>query len=155
MATMEINKKAPAFTLNNQEGKKISLKSFLGKKVILYFYPRALTPGCTVQAEGMRDSLKNLEKLNAVVLAVSPDSPEKLQKFEEKKNLNFNLLSDENHEVAEKYGVWGLKKFMGKEFMGILRTTYIINEEGKIEYIMDKVKTKDHHKDVLNYLKKK
>ncbi len=155
MATMEINKKAPAFTLKNQEGKKISLKSFLGKKVILYFYPRALTPGCTVQAEGMRDSLKNLEKLNAVVLAVSPDSPEKLQKFEEKKNLNFNLLSDENHEVAEKYGVWGLKKFMGKEFMGILRTTYIINEEGKIEYIMDKVKTKDHHKDVLNYLKKK
>ncbi|GAB5499336.1 MAG: thioredoxin-dependent thiol peroxidase [Pseudohongiellaceae bacterium] len=153
MAT-RIGNKAPAFTLKDQDGNKVSLKDFQGRKnVVLYFYPKAMTPGCTVQACGLRDSNKQLAKLDAVALGVSPDPVERLKKFADKQQLNFTLLSDEDHAIAEKYGVWGLKKFMGKEFMGIIRTTFIIDKEGRLQQVMDKVKTKSHHDDVLAILK--
>lgn len=153
MAHPKIGNLAPAFTLRNQDGDKVALKDFRDKaNVVLYFYPRAMTPGCTVQACGLRDSKKNLAKLDTVVLGVSPDPVNKLQKFIEKQDLNFTLLSDEDHRIAEKYGVWGLKKFMGRESMGILRTTFIIGKDGRLKHIMDKVKTKTHHDDVLDYI---
>jgi peroxiredoxin Q/BCP len=153
MAT-RIGNKAPAFTLKDQDGNKVCLKDFQGRKnVVLYFYPKAMTPGCTVQACGLRDSNKQLAKLDAVALGVSPDPVERLKKFADKQQLNFTLLSDEDHAIAEKYGVWGLKKFMGKEFMGIIRTTFIIDKEGRLQQVMDKVKTKSHHDDVLAILK--
>ena len=154
MALPKVGNMAPAWTLPNQDGKKISLKDFKGKKnVVFYFYPRALTPGCTTQACGIRDVKKELEKLDTVVFGVSPDPVKKLQSFIEKKELNFDLLSDEDKSIAEKYGVWGLKKFMGKEFMGVIRTTFIIGKDGKLKHIMDKVKTKTHHDDVIEVLK--
>ncbi len=145
---------APAFTLKNQAGEDISLKDFKGKKnVVIYFYPKASTPGCTTQACGLRDTKAELEKLDTVVLGISPDSPNKLQKFIDKYELNFDLLSDEDHAVAEKYGVWGLKKFMGREFMGILRTSFFIDINGKLRYIMSKVNTKTHDQEVIAYIK--
>ncbi len=152
MAFPKIGNLAPAFSLVNQDGKTISLKDFRGKRVVLYFYPRAMTPGCTVQACGLRDSVKALARLNIVALGVSPDQPKSLLKFRERDGLNFDLLSDPDHAVAEKYGVWGLKKFMGRESMGILRTTFIIGGDGKLRHIMDKVATKTHHDDVLALL---
>ncbi len=152
MAFPKLGNLAPAFTLLNQDGKSISLKECKGKRVVLYFYPRAMTPGCTVQACGLRDSQKALAKLDVVALGVSPDQPKSLLKFRERDALNFDLLSDPDHAVAEKYGVWGLKKFMGRESMGILRTTFIIGRDGKLRFIMDKVATKSHHDDVLKLL---
>lgn len=152
MPMPKVGAKAPAFTLLDQNGKSVSLSDFAGQKVIVYFYPKAMTPGCTVQACGLRDSKAALKKQKAVVLAISPDSPARLKKFEEKEGLNFTLLSDEDHAVAEKYGVWGLKKFMGRESMGILRTTFVVNEEGKIAHVMSKVTTKTHHEDILEIL---
>ncbi|TNF00813.1 MAG: thioredoxin-dependent thiol peroxidase [Deltaproteobacteria bacterium] len=149
-----IGKAAPAFTLLNQEGEKVSLKDFKGEKnVVLYFYPKAMTPGCTVQACGLRDAKKKYTSSKTVVLGVSPDAPERLKKFEERDKLNFTLLSDPDHKIAEKYGVWGLKKFMGREFMGILRQTFIIGTDGKIKHIMEKVNTKTHHEDALKWIK--
>jgi peroxiredoxin Q/BCP len=149
MSHPKIGNKAPAFTLTNQLGEKVALKDFAGtKNVVLYFYPKASTPGCTVQACGIRDTQKELASRDTVVLGVSPDPEAKLQKFIDKQNLNFDLLSDEDHATADKYGVWALKKFMGKEYMGIVRTTFIINKEGKLAHIMDKFKTSNHH-DVL------
>jgi peroxiredoxin Q/BCP len=145
---------APAFTLPDQDGSKVSLKDFRGKKnVVLYFYPKAMTPGCTVQACGIRDSKQVLAKLDTVVLGVSPDPVDRLGKFIEKQSLNFTLLSDEDHAVAEKYGAWGLKKFMGREFMGVLRTTFVIGKDGRLKHVMDKVKTKSHHDDVIALIK--
>jgi len=154
MAFPKIGNLAPAFTLLDQDGKKVSLKQFRGEKnVVLYFYPRAMTPGCTVQACAIRDSKKVFARLNTVVLGVSPDPVAKLERFIEKQNLNFTLLSDEDRAVTEKYGVWGLKKFMGREFMGVLRTTFIIGVDGRLKHIMDKVKTKSHHDDVMVLIK--
>ena len=154
MSFPKIGGAAPALSLLNQRGEKVSLKDFRGEKnVVLYFYPKALTPGCTTQACGLRDVKKELGKLDTVVLGVSPDPVKKLLNFIEKKDLNFDLLSDEDHAVAEKYGVWGLKKFMGREFMGILRTTFIIGKDGKLKHVMGKVNTKTHHDDVLAILK--
>ena len=145
---------APAFTLLNQQGESVTLKNFRGvSNVVVYFYPRAMTPGCTVQACGLRDSRAELDELDTVVLGISPDPVAKLQRFVDKQALNFTLLSDEGHAVAEKYGVWGLKKFMGKESMGILRTSFIIDKDGRLRHIMDKFKTKTHHDDVLAYLR--
>lgn len=145
---------APAFSLLNQDGEKVSLKDFKGKKnVVLYFYPKAMTPGCTVQACGIRDTKKALAKLETVVLGVSPDAPVRLEKFRVKEKLNFDLLSDEDNAIALKYGCFGLKKFMGKEYMGILRTTFIIGKDGKLKHVMDKVNTKTHHDDVTALLK--
>ena len=153
MSHPKIGNKAPTFTLTNQKGEKVALKDFSGNKnVVLYFYPRASTPGCTVQACGIRDTQKELDTRDTIVLGVSPDPEAKLQKFIDKQNLNFDLLSDENHAIAEKYGVWALKKFMGKEFMGIVRTTFIINKEGRLVHIMDKFKTSNHHDLLLECL---
>ena len=154
MAAIKIGNLAPAFALPNQDGETVSLKDFrVDRNVVLYFYPKAMTPGCTTQACGLRDSAGALASLDAVVLGVSPDPVKKLAKFIEKDKLNFTLLSDEDHAVAEKYGVWGMKKFMGREYMGILRSTFIINKEGRIAHIMDKVNTKTHHDDVIALLK--
>jgi peroxiredoxin Q/BCP len=145
---------APSFSLPDQHGKVVSLKDFRGRSnVVVYFYPRAMTPGCTVQACGIRDSQQALAGLDTVVLGISPDPVKKLGRFIEKEGLNFTLLSDEDHAIAEKYGVWALKKFMGKESMGILRTTFFIDQDGRLRHIMDKVKTKTHHDDVLAYVR--
>jgi peroxiredoxin Q/BCP len=148
----KIGNLAPAFSLVNQDGKAVSLKDFKGKRVVLYFYPRAMTSGCTVQACGLRDSAKVLAKLNTVAFGVSPDQPKSLLKFRERDQLNFDLLSDPDHAIAEKYGVWALKKFMGRESMGILRTTFIIGVDGKLRHIIKKVTTKTHHDDVIALL---
>ncbi|WP_308367240.1 MULTISPECIES: thioredoxin-dependent thiol peroxidase [unclassified Microbulbifer] len=154
MAFPRIGNLAPAFTLTNQSGEKVSLKDFRDKKnVVLYFYPKALTPGCTTQACGIRDSAGDFAKLDTVVLGVSPDPESKLQKFIDKHELNFDLLADEDHKVADKYGCWGLKKFMGREYMGLLRTTFIIDKSGRLRHIIDKVKTKSHHDDVLGWIR--
>ncbi len=150
MAFPKIGNLAPAWTLLNQDGKKVSLKDFRNQKnIVFYFYPKALTPGCTTQACGVRDFKAEFDKLDTVVFGVSPDPVKKLQNFIEKKELNFDLLSDEDHQIAEKYGSWGLKKFMGREYMGILRTTFIIGKDGRLKHVMDKVKTKTHAEDVL------
>jgi peroxiredoxin Q/BCP len=154
MAFPKVGNLAPAFSLPDQNGEKISLKQFRGdSNVVLYFYPKAMTPGCTVQACGLRDSQRELKKLDTVVLGVSPDPMTRLGKFIDKEGLNFTLLSDEDHAVAEKYGAWGLKKFMGREFMGILRTTFIIGKDGRLKQVMDKVKTKSHHDDVVTAIR--
>lgn len=153
MSELKLNKSVPKFSLLNQNSEKISLSDFKGKNIVIYFYPKAMTPGCTVQACGIRDFKKEFAKLNTVVLGISSDLPEKLLKFKEKQNLNFELLSDPDHKVCELYGVWNLKKFMGREFMGIVRTTFIIDENGKLIHIMDDVKTKSHHDDVIALLK--
>jgi peroxiredoxin Q/BCP len=154
MAFPKIGNMAPAFTLLDQDGAKVSLKQFRGEKnVVLYFYPKAMTPGCTVQACGIRDSQKELAALDTVVLGVSPDPVARLGRFIDKQELNFTLLSDEDHAITEKYGAWGLKKFMGREFMGVLRTTFIIGKDGRLKHVMDKVKTKSHHDDVIALIK--
>ncbi|GGX64393.1 thioredoxin-dependent thiol peroxidase [Saccharospirillum salsuginis] len=143
---------APEFTTVNQDGKEVSLADYRGKKVVLYFYPKAMTPGCTTQACGLRDTKTELDKRNAVAIGISPDAPKRLTRFIEKEGLNFDLLSDEDHSIADKFGVWGMKKFMGREFEGIHRITFIIDEDGKLAHVMEKVKTKSHHDDVLAVL---
>ena len=145
----ELGQPAPDFTTLNQREEEVSLSGLKGKKVVLYFYPKAMTPGCTVQACGLRDTQKELEDRNVVVLGLSPDAPKRLQKFIDRDELNFDLLSDEDHSIAEKYGVWAMKKFMGREFMGVHRITFIIDEDGKLVHIMEKVKTKTHHDDLI------
>ena len=142
----KIGNLAPKLALQDHEGNAVSLSDFKGKSaVVVYFYPTARTPGCTVQAQGLRDTAKALKKLNTVVLGISPDPIKKLAKFVERDALNFQLLSDEDHAVADSYGAWGPKKFMGREFDGILRTTFIVGKDGKLKAVMDKFKTKDHH----------
>ena len=154
MAFPKVGNSAPAFTLKNQAGKPVSLKDFKGSNnVVLYFYPKAMTPGCTVQACGIRDSKTKFSRQDTVVLGVSPDPVSRLEKFREKEKLNFDLLSDEDHQVAEKYGVWGLKKFMGREYMGINRITFIIDKQGKLRHVMEKVNTRTHNDDVLEIVK--
>jgi peroxiredoxin Q/BCP len=144
--------KTPDFTLPDQNGNPISLQDYSGKKVLVYFYPKAMTPGCTVQAQGLRDSKSALDKHNVVVLGISPDPVKRLPKFIDKEQLNFTLLADEDHAVAEQFGVWGLKKFMGREYDGIHRISFLIDENGQVEHVFDKFKTKDHHQVVLDYL---
>jgi len=152
MKTLVAGDAAPAFTLPNQDGDSISLASFQGKKVLVYFYPKAMTPGCTVQAQGLRDIQQELKQHNVEVLGISPDAVKRLPKFIEKEQLNFTLLSDEDHAVADAFGVWGLKKFMGKEYDGIHRISFLVDEEGNVEKVFDKFKTKEHHLVILNYL---
>ncbi len=153
MNTLKVGDKAPQFTLLDQHENSVSLNQFTGKKVLVYFYPKALTPGCTTQACGLRDSKSELDKLNVVVLGISPDLPKKLAQFEEKKALNFTLLSDPEHQVAEAFGVWGEKKFMGKTYAGIHRISFLINEAGVIEAVFDKFKTSEHHQMVVDFVK--
>ncbi|MBD1575908.1 thioredoxin-dependent thiol peroxidase [Vibrio sp. S11_S32] len=153
--TIEVGQIAPDFTLLDQDSNLVTLSGFKGKKVLLYFYPRASTPGCTTQAEGLRDSKEELDKLNVTILGVSPDTPTKLTNFINKKELNFTLLADEDHAVCEKYLVWQLKKFMGRENMGVVRTSFLIDEEGNVEHVFNKFKTKNHHEVVLDFLNNK
>lgn len=151
---IEEGAKAPDFSLLDQDGETVKLSDFKGKKnVVVYFYPKALTPGCTTQACGIRDSKAELDALDTVVLGVSPDPVKRLPKFIEKHELNFTLLSDEDHAVTESYGCWQLKKFMGKEYMGVVRTTFIVGKDGKVAKVMNKFKTKTHHDDLLEILK--
>lgn len=150
MAFPKVGNVAPQFSLQDQDGETVSLKQFKGiHTVVLYFYPKAMTPGCTVQACGLRDAAPQLNKRDVVALGVSPDPVSRLAKFRDRDGLNFTLLSDEDHAIADKYGAWGPKKFMGREFDGILRTTFIIGKDGRLKAVMDKVKTKSHHDDVL------
>ena len=147
--SLSIGDRAPDFTLQDQNGKSVSLKDFIGKKVVVYFYPKAMTPGCTVQACSLRDSQSKLDQVQIVVLGISADPVKKLKQFEDKEKLNFTLLSDADHKVSEAYGSWGMKKFMGREYLGILRQSFLVDENGKIIHIMHKVDTKTHHEDVL------
>ena len=141
---LKIGEKAPSINSIDENGEVIKLEQFKGKKIVLYFYPKDMTPGCTVQSCNLRDNYQKLLDNGYVVLGCSADTPEKHQKFIKKYNLPFPLISDESKEVLNAYGVWGPKKFMGKEYMGISRTTFIINEQGVIEDIITKVNTKNH-----------
>lgn len=145
--------KAPAFTLPDSKGKKISLKDFNGKKVVVYFYPKDNTSGCTTEACSFRDEYPNFKKLKTVVLGVSADSIESHKKFSDKHELPFTLLSDTDKKVLEKYGVWKEKSMYGKKYMGIERTTVVIDEKGKVVKIFPKVKVKGHVEEVLEYVK--
>lgn len=152
MNTLKAGDKAPSFILQDQNDNTVSLADFAGKKVVVYFYPKAMTPGCTVQAQGLRDQQQALIDAGAVVFGISPDPVARLKKFEDKESLNFTLLSDPEHKTAEDFGVWGLKKFMGKEYDGIHRITFIIDEQGIISEVINKFKTKEHHQVVLEHL---
>ncbi len=142
--------KAPAFTVKDQDGNEVSLKDFSGKKVALYFYPKDNTPTCTEQACNLRDNFSALKKKGIVVLGVSADTEKKHKNFETKFSLPFPLLADVDHKIIEAYGVWGEKTLFGRKYMGILRTTFLINEQGKIDHIIDDVKAKDHSAQILS-----
>ena len=144
--------KAPDFSGKNQDGKPIKLSSFRGKKkVVLYFYPKDMTPGCTTEACDFRDRF--MEFKNTVILGVSADSPERHRKFIDKYNLPFELIADENKKICTKYGVWQEKKLYGKTFMGIVRSTFVIDKAGTVKKILPKVKVKDHVEEVVEILK--
>jgi thioredoxin-dependent peroxiredoxin len=149
---LEEGKNAPAFSVKADDGKKVALKDFKGKTVILYFYPKDMTPGCTTQACDFRDFQATLKKKKAVVLGVSKDPIDRHLKFKEKYDLPFPLLSDEDGKLCEKYGVWQEKKLYGKSFMGIVRSTFVIDPEGKIQKIYPNVKVKGHVEKVLEDL---
>jgi peroxiredoxin Q/BCP len=150
---MEINDKAPDFTSLDQNGEKLSLKDYKGKWVVLYFYPRADTPGCTIEACSFRDSFGKLGKTGAVVLGVSPDTPKDQKKFEEKFSLPFTLVADADKTICNAYGVMQEKNMYGKKVMGVARTTFMIGPDGKIKHIFRKVKPEGHADEVLEYLK--
>jgi peroxiredoxin Q/BCP len=145
--------KAPVITLNDQDGEEISLNDFKGKNIVLYFYPKDNTSGCTKEACNFRDDFPRFGKLNAVILGVSPDSIESHKKFAGKYDLPFKLLSDEKKEVIEKYGVWKEKSMYGRKYMGVERSTFIIDKIGKVNKIFRKVKVADHNKEVTETLK--
>ncbi len=145
--------KAPQFSLQDQNGIAHSLKSYLGKKVLVYFYPKDDTPGCTTEACEFRDNFKELGKLGLVVLGISKDSVNSHKKFSDKFDLPFPILSDEEGSVIEEYGAWRKKKFMGREYMGIERMSVLIGEDGKIEKIYERVKPKEHTKEVITDIK--
>ncbi|WP_417264973.1 thioredoxin-dependent thiol peroxidase [Brumimicrobium sp.] len=141
---------APTFTSKDQNGKEVKLSDYKGSKVALYFYPKDMTPGCTNQACNLRDNFAELKKEGIVVLGVSPDDETRHQKFIDKHELPFTLIADTDKEVINAYGIWGPKKFMGKEYDGLHRTTFLINEEGKIHDIIKKPKTKAHAEEILS-----
>lgn len=149
---LKVGEKAPDFTLPDDQGKPVSLSDFKGKKVVLYFYPKDDTPGCTKEACSFRDGFREIQKRGAVVLGVSADSIESHKKFRDKYRLNFPLLSDPEKKMLQAYGVWKKKSFMGKSFMGIERTTFVIDAEGKITKIFPKVQVDRHCEEVLQVL---
>lgn len=150
---LKVGDKAPNFTLKSDKDVDISLSDFLGKSdVVLYFYPKDNTSGCTKEACSFRDNIQPIQAKNAVVLGISPDSLKSHQNFISKQNLNFTLLSDPDHEVAEAYGAWGEKSMYGKKYMGILRTTFVIGKDGKIKHVFEKVKPEGHAEQVLQVL---
>lgn len=153
MTQLKEGNTAPAFTGVDQNGNKISLKDYKGKKIILYFFPKDDTPSCTTQACNLRDNYNNLVKEDYAVIGVSMDAVEKHKKFEQKYSLPFTLIADEKKAIIEKYGVWGEKKFMGKTYMGIIRTTFLIDETGRIKKIIQKPDTKNHSKQILDFWK--
>jgi len=149
MSSLKIGDKAPDYKVKNQNGKEIQLKDFKGKKVVLFFYPKASTPGCTAEACNLRDNYKDLINKGMEVIGVSADTETSQLKFSTKNELPYNLLADTEKEIINAYGVWGPKKFMGKEYDGINRTTFVIDEKGMIENIITKVKTKEHTAQLL------
>jgi thioredoxin-dependent peroxiredoxin len=151
--SIHINDKAPDFTLQDENGNEISLKSLRGKVVVLYFYPRADTPGCTVEACEFRDTYKQMQKTGAVLLGISPDTPKAQKKFQDKFKLPFTLLADADKKVAIAFDVLKEKNMYGKKVMGVVRTTFIIGPDGKIQHIFPKVKPEGHAAEVLAYLK--
>ena len=152
-ASLAVGDAAPDFSLANQRGEVVRLSALRGKKrVVLYFYPKAMTPGCTVQACGIRDAAAAFAALGAVVYGLSPDPVKRLARFAERDSLEFDLLSDPEHATASAYGAWGDKKFMGRQYQGILRQTYCVDKAGRVRQIMRRVKTRTHHDDVLAWL---
>ena len=149
MSKLKIGDQAPKINAIDQNGSTITLDQYRGKKVVLYFYPKDMTSGCTAQACNLSDNYNDLISKGYDVIGVSCDSVKRHQKFIEKYNLPFNLISDEDKKVVNDYGVWQLKKFMGREYMGIVRTTFIIDENGKIEDVISKVNTKEHYSQIL------
>lgn len=150
---VEEGKKAPAFKLKDQNGKTVSLSDFKGKNVVLYFYPKDNTSGCTAEACNFRDEFPSFKNMDAVILGVSPDSVESHRKFADKFELPFTLLSDEKKEILEKYGVWKEKSMYGRKYMGVERTTFIIDAQGKIKKVFNKVKVPNHNKEVMEAIK--
>ena len=146
---LAVGDRAPAIALKDQNGKLVRLSSFKGKRVVVYFYPKADTPGCTQQSCNLRDAFPRLKKLKAAVVGISPDPPEKQKKFDDKYDLGFPLLADTDHAVAEAFGVWGEKSLYGRKFMGIVRTTFVIDEKGRIEKVFPRVKVDRHFDEVL------
>ncbi|MEX1220641.1 MAG: thioredoxin-dependent thiol peroxidase [Idiomarina sp.] len=153
MNTLKAGDKAPEFQLQDANDELVSLKDLLARqRVLVYFYPKAMTPGCTLQAQQLRDHQQQLAAHNVTVVGISPDAPKRLAKFTERDGLNFTLLSDEDHKVADDFGVWGNKKFMGKEYDGIHRISFLIESDGTVSHVFDKFKTKNHHEVVLDVL---
>ena len=150
MKTLKVGDKAPDFKVNDEDGNSISSKDYKGKKWVVFFYPKANTPGCTAEACNLRDNYKELQKEGYELLGVSADSEKRQKNFRKKYNFPFPLLADENKEVINAFGVWGPKKFMGREFDGIHRKTFIIDENGILTRVIDKVKTKDHAAQILD-----
>ena len=153
MSALQVGDLAPDFTATTDDGATVSLSDYRGKRVVLYFYPKDDTPGCTTQACGFRDNYPVIEEKNAVVLGVSPDSAKSHQKFKTKFDLPFTLLVDEDHAIAEAYGVWAEKSMYGRKYMGVERTTFLIDKSGKIARIWRKVKVPGHAKEVLAAVK--
>lgn len=153
MIMLEFGNKAPEFTLKDQDGKNHSLADYAGKWVLIYFYPKDMTPGCTLQACSLRDAKEDFSSLDAVVLGVSKDSVDSHKKFEAKQTLNFTLLSDESTEMIQAYGAWKEKSMFGKKYMGIQRMSYLIDPEGKVAKVYAKAKTSGHAEEVLKDLK--
>ena len=149
MTQLTSGDKAPDFTAKDQDGKKVSLKDFRGKKVVLYFYPKNFTPGCTTEACNLRDNYADLKEAGMVVIGVSPDEAESHKKFEEEYELPFTLLADPDKKIIEKYGVWGEKNMYGKKSMGLFRTTFLIDEKGVIYQVFKKPKTAVHSEEIL------
>ena len=149
---MKIGDKAPDFTIPDAEGNSVSLTDFAGKKVVLWFFPKASTPGWTIEGKGFRDEFQKFEEKNIQIIGCSADPSKKQKKFCEKQGFLYPMLCDQNHEMLKAYGVWGKKKFMGREYMGISRITIIIDKKGIIERIYDKVSVKTHAQDILNDL---
>ena len=151
--TLKINSKAPNFEAPSTSNDKYSLKTSIGKYIVLYFYPKDDTPGCTIETNDFNKLISKFKKLNCEIYGISKDSIKSHEKFREKYKIKFDLLSDEDIKVLKKYKVWGKKKFMGREFMGIIRTTYLIDKKGKILRVWNNVKVKDHANEVLETLK--
>ena len=152
MALLEIGQKAPAFSATDQDGKPVSLEEYRGRKVVIYFYPKDDTPGCTKEACAFRDNLPNFQKTGVEVLGVSVDAEKAHRKFADKYQLPFRLVSDGEKQIVEAYGVWGKKKFMGREYMGTNRVTYLVDEQGNIEKVWPKVKPETHAAEILEWL---
>ncbi len=149
MNTLQVGDKVPAFTAVDQDGNQITLSDYQGKKLVVFFYPKANTPGCTAEACNLRDHYQELQDAGYALLGVSADSQKKQKNFQTKFEFPFPLLADEDHTVINAFGVWGPKKFMGREYDGIHRKTFIVDEQGTVERVIDKVKTKDHAAQIL------